>query len=492
VSGRGGMVAAGHPATAAAGAQVLRAGGNAVDAAVGAMLMSFVAEPLLTGLGAGGYMLVEGFDGPPTLLDFFVAAPGFGREANAERAPMHAVEVDFGDAVQSFNCGPASVGTWGTVAGIDHALGRWGTVGLDALVRRPVALAREGITLNPTQGHIAELLVGILTSTPEAAALFAPHGRVLGVGDRFRWPDLADALERLGAEGAGPFVHGEVARRVQAWVEERGGVLTSADLTAYAPIEREPLHVAYHGRRVLVNPPPNAGGILIGHALALLEQGGGVGPERLVAVMEEVQAARTEEFVTGLDEPAFDERYFASRLGSTTHISVVDREGRACAVTCTNGEGSGIVVPGTGMHPNNIMGEEDLNPFGFHAFAAGRRMPSMMAPTVVVGEHGVELVLGSAGSNRIRSAIVQTIVGVVDRGLSAAPAVDAPRLHFEDDTVFAEPGVELEGLRASGRTVQAFRARNLFFGGVGAVQRGPRGDLTGAGDPRRGGAAVGA
>ncbi len=486
------MVAAGHPVTAAAGAQVLRAGGNAVDAAVGAMLMSFVAEPLLTGLGAGGYLLVEGFDPDPTLLDFFVAAPGRGRSGQAERAPLLPVDVDFGDATQTFNVGPASVGTWGTVAGIDAALGRWGSLGLDELVRRPVALAREGVTLNRSQGYVAEILAGILTSTPEAAALFAPRGRVLGPGDVFRWPDLADALERLGAEGAEPFTTGAVARRVLGWLEQRGGVLTGADLDGYTAVEREPLRIAYHGREVLVNPPPNAGGILVGHALALLQRGTGVGPERLVAVMEEVQAGRTPEFVSGLGEPGFAERYLASRLGSTTHISVVDGAGRAAAVTCTNGEGSGVVVPGTGMHPNNIMGEEDLNPLGFHALAPGRRMPSMMAPTVVVGEHGVELVLGSAGSNRIRSAIVQTIVGVVDRGLAAAPAVDAPRLHFENGTVFVEPGVPIASLRAQGHTVQAFRDRNLFFGGVGAVQRGPGGALTGAGDPRRGGAAVAA
>ncbi len=483
---RGGMVAAGHPVTAAAGAQVLRAGGNAVDAAVGAMLMSFVAEPLLTGLGAGGYLLVEGFDPSPTLLDFFVAAPGAGRSADAPVGELLGVDVDFGDAVQTFHCGPSSVGVWGVVPGMSCALSRWGSVGFGDLVRRPVALAREGVTLNQPQGFVSEILGGILTSTPEAAALFAPRGRVLGPGDRFVWPDLADALERLGSEGAAPFVDGEVARRVQAWLEERGGVVTLEDLRRYEAVAREPLRVDYHGRQVLLNPPPNAGGILIGHALALLQRSSDVGPARLVRVMEEVQAGRTLEFVGGLEEPGFHERWFASRLGSTTHISVVDRAGRACAVTCSNGEGSGVVVPGTGMHPNNIMGEEDLNPFGFHTFPPGRRMPSMMAPTVVVGEHGVELVLGSAGSNRIRSAILQTIVGVVDRGLAAAPAVDAPRLHFEDDTVFAEPGLDVSGLR----NVQSFRSRNLFFGGVNAVQRSPSGALTGAGDPRRGGAAV--
>jgi gamma-glutamyltranspeptidase/glutathione hydrolase len=195
--------------------------------------------------------------------------------------------------------------------------------------------------------------------------------------------------------------------------------------------------------------------------------------------MEEVQGRRTPEFV--------------SKLGSTTHISVLDADGCACSVTCTNGEGSGVWVPGTGIHLNNIMGEEDLNPLGFHRFPPGRRMPSMMAPTVVQGEHGVELVVGSAGSNRIRSAILQTIVGVVDRGLSAKDAVEAPRLHFENGVVYTEPGIDTALLERNGRTVQPFRAINVFFGGVQAVEHDPlTGKVTGAGDPRRGGAVVAA
>jgi gamma-glutamyltranspeptidase/glutathione hydrolase len=251
--------------------------------------------------------------------------------------------------------------------------------------------------------------------------------------------------------------------------------------------------VGYRGRTVLTNPPPNAGGVLLAHALGLVDRSPDVSVTRLVDVMEEVQAGRTEAFVAGLDEPGFAERYLASRLGSTTHVSVVDADGRAASVTCTNGEGCGVVVPGTGMHANNIMGEHDLNPFGFHAFRPRRRMPSMMAPTVVLSADGaVELVLGSAGSNRIRSALLQTIVGVVDRGLSVAEAVDAPRVHVEDGIVYAEPGTDVSALREAGREVVPFRERNLFFGGVQAVRRMPDGTTAGAGDPRRGGAAVAA
>jgi hypothetical protein len=162
--------------------------------------------------------------------------------------------------------------------------------------------------------------------------------------------------------------------------------------------------------------------------------------------MQAAQDERTDEFTTGLADPAYVDRFLASRLGSTTHIAVMDADGRAASVTCTNGEGSGVVVPGTGVHVNNIMGEEDLSPTGFHRAAPGTRMPSMMAPTVVLRDGEVELVVGSAGSNRIRSAILQTIVGVVDHGLPAGAAVDAPRVHPEAGLLYTEPGVPVEDL----------------------------------------------
>jgi gamma-glutamyltranspeptidase/glutathione hydrolase len=318
-----------------------------------------------------------------------------------------------------------------------------------------------------------------------------PDGHPLREGEPYRSPELAETIERLGLEGSAPFYSGDIARATVEFLSARGGVLTAADLAGYAAIEREPVRASYRGREVVTNPPPNAGGLLIALALALLDRTDGPPTvEEIVAVMEMVQAERTTDFVDGLDEPGFAERFLASRLGSTTHISVLDADGLACSVTCTNGEGCGLVVPGTGIHVNNIMGEEDLSPLGFHTAPAGRRMPSMMAPTAVLAPGGeLELVLGSAGSNRIRSAILQTIVGVLDHGLAADEAVDAPRVHFEAGTVYAEPGVPLDGLRAAGHRLVAFRDRNLFFGGVQAVERArASGLLRGAGDPRRGGA----
>jgi gamma-glutamyltranspeptidase/glutathione hydrolase len=490
-----GMVAAGHPLTAEAGARILREGGNAVDAAVGAVLASWVAEPLLTGPGAGGYLLVAGAGEEPTLLDFFVEAPGRGADP-ARRADLVPAEVSFGEAVQVFNCGAASCGVYGSPAGLAAALERWGSADAAALAAPAAQLAREGVPLNDAQAYVFEILEPILVTTEESRAAFAPHGLSLGQGDVFRSDELADTIERFGAEGAAPFYTGDLADAVVTWVEERGGQLTRADLAAYEPIARAPVRASYRGREVLTNPPPAAGGTLLALAMARLDERSDGPPSAvdIAAVMEEAQALRTAEFVEGLVEPGFADRVLASRLGSTTHLSVLDGEGRACSVTCTNGEGSGLVVPGTGIHVNNVMGEQDLNPLGFFTYPPGRRMPSMMSPTVVMGTDGaVELVLGSAGSNRIRSAILQVIVGVVDHGLRAHDAVLSPRLHFEDGLIYAEPGVDTDALRAAGRKLVAFRDRNLFFGGVQAVERDrATGALSGAGDPRRGGAAVAA
>jgi gamma-glutamyltranspeptidase/glutathione hydrolase len=483
----GGVVAAGHPRTAQAGADVLGAGGNAVDAAIAAVCVSFTAESSLTGLGGGGYMLVAPAAGEPVLLDFFVEAPGRGADS-ARRAELLPITISFGDAVQAFHVGPASVGTFGLPAGLCEAARRFASLPLAELVALGAAAAREGVPLTAQQAYLIEILGPIYETTEECRALYEPGGRRLTEGEPFRDPELGDALELLGEEGERPFYEGDVAEAVLARLESAGSMLTRADLAAYAVVAREPVRAAYRGREVLTNPPPSAGGILIAYALHLLErEGGPASPEEMVAAMEAAQAERTPEFLDGLEDEDFVERFRASRMGSTTHISVLDEAGNACSVTCSNGEGSAIVVPGTGIQLNNMLGEQDLNPLGFHRHAPGRRLPSMMSPTVVMRDGAPELVLGSGGSNRIRSAIVQTIVNVVDRGMAVEEAVRAPRLHFEDGVVYAEPGIDLDEVERTGHTVARFRALNLFFGGVHAVQGSPP---AGGGDPRRGGAVV--
>jgi gamma-glutamyltranspeptidase/glutathione hydrolase len=504
-----GVIAAGHPITARTGAEVMREGGNAVDAAIGAMLASFACEPLLTGLGAGGYMLVVAPGREPVLLDFFVGVPGRGSDGGP-RSELLPISVSFGDAVQIFNIGAASVGVYGLPAGLAEASARFGTVPLGDLVAPAAALARSGVALTAEQAYVTEILAGIVTSTSEGSALFAPDGDVVREGDVMRQPELADTLERLAVEGAAPFYSGDIAAAAVEWVSSQGGILGAADLEAYEVVDRTPVHVSYRGREVLTNPPPSAGGILIALALGLLDsEAGPPGVERVIGAMERTQAARTPEFLEGLDDPQFVSRFLGSgarsalggsasdgsasdggRWGSTTHIAVIDAQGWACSVTCSNGEGSGLIVPGTGVHLNNMLGEEDLNPLGFHRHPPGRRLPSMMSPTVVLRDGSPELVVGSAGSNRIRSAILQTIIRVLDEGMRAQEAIDAPRVHYEDGRVYAEPGIDLRPLEAAGRKIARFRDRNLFFGGAQAVERDAGGSFSGGGDPRRGGAAI--
>jgi gamma-glutamyltranspeptidase/glutathione hydrolase len=502
-----GVVAAGHRLTAQAGAEVLRSGGNAVDAAVACVLMSFVAESPLTGPGAGGFMLLHTAGGEDHLLDFFVAAPGLGLET-PKPAELVPIDVTFAEgAVQRFNAGPSSCGVWGTTRGVAEALDRFGSVSLGDLCEGPARAAREGVEVTEMQAFLFTVLEPILRSSPEAEAIYAPDGVLLGSGDTIRLPELGDLLGRLGAEGPGFLYTGDAGRAASDWVLERGGLVTPDDLAAYDVIERAPVQVSYHGREVLTNPPPSSGGILIADALGILERVQRDGDlETLAEVIASTNRARDQEFLDGLGTPGFLEQFLGAkaldevagdvhgRLGSTTHISVMDADGACASVTCSNGSCSGVVVPGTGLHLNNMLGEEDLNPAGYHLHEPATRVPSMMAPTVVLRDGLPELALGSAGSNRIRSAILQTTLAVVDGGLAAEKAVRRPRIHVEDDVVEAEPGIDpeaLDRLEARGWQVRRWKEQNLFFGGVQAVARQPEtGALSGGGDPRRGGVAT--
>jgi gamma-glutamyltranspeptidase/glutathione hydrolase len=472
-----GVVAAGHPQTAEAGASILREGGNAVDAAVCAVLASFAAESPLTGFGAGGFLMVHEASGETHLIDFFVAAPGLddGIERRVELVP---VPVHFdAETVQTFYVGPASCGVPGTAAGLELALDRFGSAPLADLVRPGVRLARDGAAVNAEQAYILQILEPIHARLEGTRELYAPDGAPLREGDTIRFPDLGEGLERFAAEGAEPFYRGEIAERLSEFVLEGGGTLGPSDLAAYEATPRRPIRAPFRGAEVLTNPPPSAGGTLIVHSLGELERlGDRSGPEQLVAAMKATNEAR------------------ADLLGSTTHLSVLDGDGMCASVTCSNGSGSGVLVPGTGVILNNMLGEEDLNPLGFHNIPPGSRVPSMMAPTVVLRDGEIVLGLGSAGSNRIRSAILQTVVRAVEQGMSAGEAVRAPRLHYEQGVVQAEPGIDedaLARLEARGFPVARRPAINLFFGGVQAVARDPEtGSLSGGGDPRRGGAVV--
>lgn len=502
-----GVIAAGHRLTAEAGAGALRAGGNAVDAAVSAILTSCIAESPLTGLGAGGFMLIHTPSGESHLLDFFVSPP----QTVAPDSAQIEFTVDFEGAHQKFNGGAATCGVYGTPAGVWSALERFGTMPMTELAKPALELSRRGVPTTEVHAFLYRILAPILTAWPEARSVYAPDGSMPRAGELLELPEFGDAIDRLAEDGPEPFYRGEVAQRVAEFVGENGGTITLEDLSTYEVADRTPGETEYRGRRVITNPPPSSGGLLIADSLVHLSQRDAATTVDLMAAMDFANRSRDREFVEGLRRPGFWDEFLSSgvswatgehtalprrdlppggRLGSTTHVSVLDADGLAVSCTCSNGSGSGVVVPGTGISLNNMLGETDLNPLGVESNRGGERVTSMMSPTVVLEEGEPRIVLGSAGSNRIRSAVLQTIVNVVDRGMGIEQALEAPRMHFEDGVLQAEPGIDeqaLDAIESSGTPVVRWARTNLFFGGCQAVGRDPGGEFAGGGDPRRGG-----
>jgi gamma-glutamyltranspeptidase/glutathione hydrolase len=512
-----GAIAAGHTLTAEAGAEILAEGGNAVDACVAASLASWVTESTLTGPAGGGFLLVHrARDRSDRLLDFFVAHPGLGSEKSLE-ARMESALVDFeGSSSQVYMIGAGSCAVPGVVAGLEAAHERYGSLPWRRLFEPAIALAREGVVLTSQQAYLHEILDVILRLAPEGRAIYGGGG-ALTEGEKLVMQDLASTLEQLAEGGAREFYEGELGRALVRHMAEEGGLITSADLDGYRVIWRRPISVSYEGRRFVSNPPPSSGGVLIGYGLSLLDRLGTNGRpgsaeaiEALVEVMREETRARGGSFVGdlyrgGLSGRLHSEDNLAAALErierreghadepsgppGTTHISVVDEQGDAASLTSSTGAGSGVIVPGTGIHMNNMLGESDLNPPGGRT-RPGARLTSMMAPSIVLDGERPRLVVGSAGSIRLRAAILQIVVNVVQHRLPVEEALSAPRVHFEDGRVHCEGGHdsrELDRLEERGYDLVRWRNRNLYFGGAAAVERREDGSLAAAGDPRRGG-----
>jgi gamma-glutamyltranspeptidase/glutathione hydrolase len=516
-----GAIAAGHPLTAESGGRILAEGGNAVDACLGAAFVSWVTESPLTGPGGGGFLLVHSArDRMDSVLDFFVAAPGLGFEG-AAAAEMAGVDISFdGTTTQLFRVGGSSCAVPGTVAGLAEAHRRHGRLPWPILLEPAIELAARGFPLTEEQAFLHAVLDPVLRYGPAVSKIYGGD-RCLRTGDILRLADLADMLRQLGEEGISPFYRGELARSMAAAVQESGGVLTEADLAAYRVIRRRPVRTSFAGHEFASNPPPSSGGILIAFALAVLEQVGGgdrespVRASRLVEVAREAAQLRSRGFLGALQRGGLAARILSDEavrgaahrvavslaagtapepagLPSTTHISVVDEHRNAASLSASTGCGSGVVVPGTGIHLNNMLGELDLNPEG-RAATPGRRLTSMMSPSLVRVGNRPRVVIGSAGSERLRGAILQVTVDAVGRGRSLREAIDAPRLHLTGDRLHLEGGFDPDvarGLEQQGYELVQWAERNLYFGGVAAVALREDGTLEAAGDVRRGGAAV--
>ncbi len=510
----GGVVAAGHEQTAAAAVAILKQGGNAFDAAVAGVLASCVAESVLTSLAGGGFLLAHTGIGEHVLFDFFTQTPA--SKFLEHPLDFYPIYADFGDAVQEFHVGWGSMAVPGVLKGLVHVHQRLGRLPLETVVTPAQQLARQGVVVNDFFAYVYGLLEPILLATADSRAIYAPHGHLLQAGERLYMPVFADALERLVQQGVETFWQDMAAQLVQT----QGGHLTAADFDRYQVIERQPLCLDYHGTQLLTNPPPSAGGGLIACSLALLadcELASHGSPEHLLAlsqVMRFTNMARRDGYDARIHEPGVAATFLstghlgryqqdvveaisslqsaqvANKLGSTTHLSVIDADGNAASVTTSNGEGSSHIIPGTDIMVNNMLGEEDLNPHGFHQWTPNQRISSMMAPTMVLRQGRPYLVLGSGGSNRIRTAILQVISNLVDFDMPLEAAVAAPRIHWENNVFHLEPGYDqaaLEHIMGSAEPIW-WQAQNMFFGGVHAVGLDENGVMHGAGDSRRRGA----
>jgi gamma-glutamyltranspeptidase/glutathione hydrolase len=467
-----GAAASGHPLTTGAACEILEKGGNAFDAAVAAGFAASVAEPNLTSLGGGGFLLAYRA-GPDTgtLYDFFVNAPGKGAPESGTKEFVP-IELKFRHTVQVFHAGMASLAVPGMLRGLVHCFRELCTLDIEDIVAPALRYLEEGVEVTELQRYIIEILRPILTMTDYGKEIFGREDT------RLFNPLLREFLGKKSPDAWLDALYGSGAGEFERQAAKAGGLVTARDLGDYEVIERAPLGCAYRGHEILTNPPPSFGGTLLCKALSMLgERAGG---DRL----EKMGEGQSRVLLGGVMKSINELRNAAA---GTTHISVVDEEGNAASMTTSNGSNSGCFFGETGIMLNNMMGEDDLHPGGFHSMTPGERVRSMMSPTIIRRGGRIFAVLGSGGSKRIKTAMLQVIHNLIDRGMGPMDAVEAPRMHLDDeDMLQVEPGFSLGVLRSLHREfdLNVWDGKDLYFGGAHVVT----GDLKGWGDSRRGGA----
>ena len=414
----------------------------------------------MTGLLGGGHAIV--FDASSGLvrnLDCFVAVPGLG----AERREVELLELDvlFGAELVHYAVGIASCGVPGVPAGLEALHREHGRLSWPRLLEPALRLAREGVEFPKAHAACLAMLAPVMTMN-EGARIYSPGGELLPAGGRLEQPGLVRTLELLADEGPRSFYDGSLADALLELMGERGGLVTRADLEAYAAVWTEPVETGYAGTRFL----SRAGLSALPEAFSRLPRLRGLSPaERALTLARALDGTGPE--------------------SHTTNLVTTDADGNACVLTTSLGLGSGDFLPGLDLHLNSMLGEAELIR---GALEPGDRMGSMMAPSLAFDAEGLTFAAGAAGGTRLRSALVQVTAGILDEGLDPQEAVSQPRLHPAAGLVHLEPGFPEEvpaALADAGLEVRAWPARHHYFGGVSVVTRNG-----GAGDPRRSGAAA--
>ncbi|RJK92756.1 gamma-glutamyltransferase [Vallicoccus soli] len=501
--GTGAAVAASDALAAAAGARLAAQGGNAVDAALAAVLVAMVCEPGICALAGGAFVTVAPADGPSVTVDGNVEMPGRGKPAEAFGRGAFDVTTAYGGGLTT-TIGHGSVATPGALAALGEAHRRYGRAPWREVVAPVLEAVEEGFPLGGASayylGFVREPVFG--WHPDSRRALHHADGSPVVEGERLRIAHLADSLHQVSEEGPGTLYTGGLAELVAADMAAHDGLLGAADLAAYEPAVSPTLDVRVGDWDVATNPPPAIGGVSLAAMLALLDgrPRGDWTPQdrlRLAAVQEAVLTHRVRHLDAAEDRtaaalalldllPGGVEAVRGS--GSTVHVSVVDAEGGACAVTASAGYGSGVMTPGTGLWLNNCLGEPELNRRGFHGWSPGQRLPSNMAPTVARHPDGSVLAIGSPGADRITTALTQAVAGFMG-GLPLDTAIALPRLHVQpgpDGTVLhVERDLDLPEAAGLTARVRVHDPRSMFFGGVQAALRRGDGSLQAAADPRR-------
>lgn len=430
---------------------------------------STVAEPGLTSIAGGGFATLLHPDGASESLDFFTAVPGLNR-TTAPQQPA-TITVVYPSAQQDFRVGPAAAAVPGMLSGLLELHRRHGTLPIGTVVEPARELAAVGATIDSAQAYILELIDPIVRHTESAARVYAPGGRRLAEGDVLHDLEFAGFLAAV-ASGQVTSPQSTAFAEPLLGMSAQGCAITEADLASYEAIWRSPLASSRHGWTVITNPSPAYGGEII---------------TRAVNDLTDYSYAALTESLTRATATVKGE--LAVTTG-TTQISIVDADGLLISMTTTNGAGGGVLIPGTGIHLNNMLGEDDLLPGGLESVTPGERLRSMSAPTILIAPDGTTTALGSGGSARIRSAISTVIVRLRDGDEPLNTAIAGPRAHQEDSGVVqVEQGLSVESLTQlrQNHTVNVWDRRDFYFGGVNAVQHCPDGTVEAVADRRRNG-----
>ncbi|EHZ6072426.1 gamma-glutamyltransferase [Salmonella enterica] len=523
-----GMVASVDVMATQVGMDILKQGGNAVDAAVAVGYALAVTHPQAGNLGGGGFMLLRTKDGATTAIDFREMAP-----AGATR-DMFLDEQGNPDSKKSLTS-PLASGTPGTVAGLSLALEKYGSLPLNSVVRPAIKLAQEGFIVNDALADDLKTYGSeVLPHHENSKAIFWKDGEPLKKGDKLVQQDLANSLTMIAENGPDAFYKGEIARQIAQQMQQNGGLITTDDLAAYQAVERTPVSGEYRGYQIFSMPPPSSGGIHIVQILNILENFDmnkyGFGSADAIQIMAEAEKYAYADRSEYLGDPDFvnvpwqaltSKTYAKSIAGQidinkakpsseirpgklapyesdqTTHFSVVDKDGNAVAVTYTLNTtfGTGIVAGNTGILLNNQMDDFSAKPgvpnvyglVGGEANAVGpkKRPLSSMSPTIVVKDGKTWLVTGSPGGSRIITTVLQMVVNTIDFGMNVAEATNAPRFHHQwlPDELRVEKGFSPDTLKLLEQKGQKVALKEAM-GSTQSIMVGPDGELYGASDPR--------